>query len=213
MIDGTARHNRIRQWRRRRRLTLEELATRLETSATNLHRWETGKVAITLDRLAQIADRLGCSVVDLIAPERRVPVVGRIGAGAVVLAIDDHPLGRADRFVRCPDGLDAAKTVAVEVEGDSMLPIEEGWLLFYTRDYDGVPSECVGKLCVVQLADGGPRYVKRVKHGRQHGRFNLYSTNAREMEDIALAWAAPVLDARPRGGDDDAGPTTDFADG
>jgi hypothetical protein len=99
--------------------------------------------------------------------------------------------------VRCPTGLDPQQTVAVEVEGDSMLPIEEGWLLFYTRNYDGVPVECLGKLCVVQLADEGARYVKRVKLGRKPGVFNLYSTNAREMEDMPLLWAAPVLDARP----------------
>jgi len=205
-MDETGRRNRIRHWRKRRKLTLEELAARLDTSATNLHRWETGKVAITLDRLAQIARELRCGVVDLIAPEPRVPVVGRVGAGTAVHAIDDYPLGAGDRFVRCPGHLDPAITVAVEVEGDSMLPIEEGWLLFYTRDYDGVPSECLGKLCVVQLADGGPRYVKRVKPGRAAGRFNLYSTNAREMEEVDLAWAAPVLDARPRRADDaDAG--------
>ena len=57
--------------------------------------------------------------------------------------------------------------------------------------------ECLGKLCIVQLADDGARFVKRVKLGRKPGVFNLYSTNAREMEDVPLLWAAPVLDARP----------------
>ena len=78
-----------------------------------------------------------------------------------------------------------------------MLPIEQGWLLFYTRHDDGVPVECLGKLCVVELAVGGARYVRRVKLGRKPGVFNLYGTNAREMEDVSLLWAAPVLDARP----------------
>lgn len=183
-------------------MTLDQLASALGTSAANVHRWETGKVGITLDRLAEIAAKLRCSVVDLVAPEMRVPVVGKVGAGSVVHAVDDYPLGQAGRFVRCPDRLDPQKTVAVEVEGDSMLPIEEGWLLFYTRNYDGVPSECLGKLCVVQLAGGGARYVKRVKFGRRPGTFNLYSTNAREIEDVLLAWAAPVLEARPTSEDD-----------
>lgn len=189
--------NRIRHWRKLRRLTLEKLAGRLGTSAGHLHKWETGKVSITLDRLADVADALGCSLVDLIDGLAKVPVVGRVGAGTVVDSVDDFPLGHGLRMVRCPTGLDPQQTVAVEVVGDSMLPIEEGWLLFYTRNYDGVPVECLGKLCVVQLADDGPRFVKRIKLGRQAGQFNLYSTNAREMEDIPLAWAAPVLDARP----------------
>ncbi len=154
-------------------------------------------MAITVDRLQEVANALGGSLLDLIDGIVKVPVVGKVGAGSVVESIDDYPLGQGLRQVRCPTGLDPQQTVAVEVEGDSMLPIEEGWLLFYTRNYDGVPVECLGKLCVVQLADEGARYVKRVKLGRKPGVFNLYSTNAREMEDVPLLWAAPVLDARP----------------
>ena len=189
--------NRIRVWRKRRKLTLEKLAARLGTSAGHLHKWETNKVAITVERLQEVANALGCGLFDLIDGIIKVPVVGKVGAGAVVESIDDYPLGQGLAQVRCPTGLDPQQTVAVTVEGDSMLPIEEGWLLFYTRNYDGVPVECLGKLCIVQLADQGARYVKRVKLGRKPGVFNLYSTNAREMEDIALLWAAPVLDARP----------------
>ncbi len=189
--------NRIRRWRKRRKLTLEKLAERLGTSAGHLHKWETDKVAITVDRLQEVADVLGCGLLDLIDGIVKVPVVGKVSARAVVEPIGDHPLGHGLRQVRCPTGLDPRLTVAVEVDCDSMLPIEEGWLLFYTRNDDSVPVEFLGKLCVVQLADGGTRYVRRVKLGRKSGVFNLYSTNAREMEDVALLWAAPVLDARP----------------
>lgn len=187
-------NNRIRHWRKQRRLTLEKLAERLGTSAGHLHKWETGKVSITLNRLADVARALEVGIVDLIDGQQKVPVVGRVGAGAQVFATGDSPEGK--RKVRSPPRQESAKTVALEVEGDAMLPIEEGWLLFYSRDYEGVPVECIGKLCVVQLASGA-RYVKRVKQGRRPALFNLYSTNAREMEDQTLAWAAPVVEARP----------------
>lgn len=199
----SAMPNRIRIWRKRRKLTLEKLAERLGTSAGHLHKWETDKVSITLERLGDVADALGCSIIDLVEGLARVPVVGKVCASSVVLPNDDYPLGQGPRMVRCPTGLDPQQTVAVDVEGDAMLPIEEDWLLFYTRNYDGVPVECLGKLCIVQLADDGPRFVKRVKLGRKPGLFNLYSTNAREMEDVALAWAAPVLDARPPDADEE----------
>ena len=48
--------NRIRQWRKRRKLTLEKLFDQLGTSAGHLHKWETGKVAITVDRLQEVAN-------------------------------------------------------------------------------------------------------------------------------------------------------------
>ena len=51
--------NRIRQWRKRRKLTLEKLAEQLGTSAGHLHKWETGKVAITVDRLQDVANANG----------------------------------------------------------------------------------------------------------------------------------------------------------
>lgn len=90
-----------------------------------------------------------------------------------------------------------------------MLPIDEGWLLFYTRNYDGVSTECIGKLCVVQLENNGTRYVKRVKQGRNQFLFNLYSTNAREIENVELAWAAPILHARPASPDELVGVQSD----
>ena len=188
---------RIKEWRKRRGVTLEQLADQLGSSPAQISRLENGRRRINADWLSSLAAALGCRVVDLIDDEAGIPIVGRVGAGATVYSIDDYPLGQGPRMARCPLGLDPSNTVAVEVEGDSMLPIDNGWLLFYSRDYDGVPSECLGQLCVVQVADDGPQYVKRVKPGRGASRFNLYSTNAREMEDMALAWAARVLHAGP----------------
>lgn len=189
--------NKIREWRKTRDLTLETLADELGTSAGHLHKWETGKVSISVEKMIDIAQALDVSVVDLIEGSAKVPVVGQVGAGVGVHSIDDFAPGQSHRLVRCPAGLDPTKTAAVEVVGDSMLPIEEGWLLFYTRDAYGVPTECLGRLCIAEVSETGARYVKRVKLGRKPGTFDLISTNAREMENVRLEWAAPVLEARP----------------
>ncbi len=105
--------NRIRQWRKRRELTLEKLAERLGTSAGHLHKWETGKVAITVDRLQEVADALGCGMLDLIDGIIKVPVVGKVGERTVVETIGNDPLGQGLRQVRCPTGLDPQRTVAI----------------------------------------------------------------------------------------------------
>ena len=193
----SAMANRIRQWRKHRKMTLETLAAHLGTSAGHLHKWETGKVAVTADRLHEIAEVLECAMLDLVDGTKKVPVVGSVGERAAVLLMPADTPGQEPRQVRCPTGLDPKRTVAVAVDGDAMLPIDDGWLLFYTKSGDGVPVECLGKLCVVELADGRARYIRRVKLGRRPGVFNLYGSNAREIEDVTLSWAAPVLDARP----------------
>ena len=76
-------------------MTLEQLVARLGTSAGHLHKLETGKVFVNLKRMGEIADILNISVVDLVDEPPRVPIVGKVGAGAQVESIDDFPLGEA----------------------------------------------------------------------------------------------------------------------
>ena len=128
-------------------------------------------------------------------PRNMVPVVGDVGAGAEVHPIDDHLKGAGLDYIEKP-GLDAA-AVAVRVKGESMYPFEEGWALVYTRDWDGVPDNCLNRLCIVKLAGDGPTLVKKLRKGASHNLFTLESWNAPPREDVALDWAAPVLQIIP----------------
>lgn len=121
-------------------------------------------------------------------PDQEVRVVGYIGAGAEVHAIDDHEKGA---------GLDVVQvdfpvrhgTVGVIVRGDSMLPMfEDGDLVGYLRDAAG-PEQLIGKICVVKVQDG-PTYIKRLKRGSEPGLYTLVSANARDIEDVEVEWAA-----------------------
>lgn len=93
----------------------------------------------------------------------------------------------------------AGDCVAVRIRGDSMHPLRDGWLIFYARHQDGVPDECIGELCVVKVAGDGPTLVKELRRGRQPDRYRLDSWNGAPIEDVALDWAARVIDIRPRG--------------
>ena len=103
-------------------MTLEQLVARLRASAGHLHKWEAGKVSVNLKRMGEIADILKISVVDLVDEPPRVPIVGKVSAGAQVESIDDFPLGKAPKYGYLPTGMDSRYTGAVEVVGDSMLP-------------------------------------------------------------------------------------------
>lgn len=127
--------------------------------------------------------------------KHQVPVKGYVGAGAEVHPIDDHPKGRGLEMVDAPPGV--SDCVAVIVRGESMYPmLQAGWLLFYRKDGETVPEECVGKLCVVEVKDG-PTLVKTLRRGSKKGHWRLESWNAEPREDVALVWASRVLDIRP----------------
>jgi transcriptional regulator with XRE-family HTH domain len=126
------------------------------------------------------------------------PIVGYIGAGAQIFPYDDHAQGEGFGMVPKPPHF-VGDCVAVAIRGNSMRPLKEGWLVFYRRDSDGVPDECLNELCVVKIADG-PTLVKDLRRGRKPGRYRLDSWNADPMEDVVLEWAALVIDIRPRKG-------------
>jgi transcriptional regulator with XRE-family HTH domain len=186
-------NNRLRARRLALGLTLEEVAERAHMSLITVQRKETGERQLRVHELEALAVALECEPEDLLPDSARtVPVVGRVGAGARVYPFDDHVPGDGLYEVKCPPGMDPKKTVAVEVEGDSMWPIDSGWVLFYSRAEEAVASQVIGKMCVVRVAGDGLTLVKRVARGSKPGLFTLRSTNAADIEDVALEWAAPV---------------------
>jgi transcriptional regulator with XRE-family HTH domain len=188
---------RLRELREKRGLSLEAVADAVGMSPGYLSRLERSRRPIDSELLEAFAEFYGTRPKDLIADESEIAVVGRVGAGAVLYPVDDYPLGEGLYKVPCPERLNPKTTIAVEVEGDSMLPIGEGWLLFYGRDYEGVPVESLGHLCVAKMADDGPIYVKRLRPGYKPGRFNLISSSGAVLEDAELEWAAPIVLALP----------------
>ncbi|MBX3488899.1 S24 family peptidase [Parvibaculum sp.] len=125
-----------------------------------------------------------------------IPVVGYVGAGAEVHPVDDHALG--DGFDRIEASALPADAVALIVRGDSMYPIEDGWVIIYRRDRDGVPSACLNRLCVVKVANDGPTLIKKIRRGSEKNTYTLESWNAPPRENQVLDWAAPVEDLKPR---------------
>lgn len=126
--------NRIRQLRKARGLTLEQLAalvpnpdTGAQTDISTISKLELSKRALTTDWMQRLATALGVEPAALlggglggglggelgVAPVRRVPLIGTIAAGNWREAIED-PLS----LVPCESG--GANTFALLVDGDSM---------------------------------------------------------------------------------------------
>lgn len=73
MAKGDKPHHFIRQWRKRRGLTLEQLAERLHTTHATLSRIETGKMPYSQTLLERLAEELGTTPANLIARDPEGP--------------------------------------------------------------------------------------------------------------------------------------------
>ena len=195
---------RIRSLRGVMNLTQQRFGALLQVSQPTVARWEAGRDApadVHIERMAQLA---GVSVGEFrygpieLPDAKMVPVVGHVGAGDEIYPFDDHALGAGLEEVDCPATLLNREIVAVRVRGDSMLPLQDGWLLYFERNQPGVPERCLNELCVVKIAEDGPTLVKNLRRGYRKGRFNLESWNASTREDVLLDWAARVLMIEPR---------------
>ena len=206
---------RIRTLRKSLGLSQARFAARAGVDQSNVSRWENGALPddAHIVRLAELAGQhpaafryggppgvgpgAGPGVGPGMQPPATVAVVGYVGAGQEIFALDDHALGTGLEEVEAPEGVGKDPIVAVRVRGESMHPLRDGWLLFYRRDQHGVPEACLNRLCIVKLAGDGPILVKELRRGYRTGSFVLSSWNAPPIEDVRLDWAAPVLSIRP----------------
>lgn len=121
-------------------------------------------------------------------------VLGYVGAGSEVYPIDDHAHGAGIDTV---DLTLPEPAVALIIRGDSQYPLQDGWVVVYAKDHDGVPESCVGRLCVAKVHEG-PTLLKTIRRGRAAKTYDLESWNAPRREGVRLDWAAPVIEIRPR---------------
>ncbi len=197
---------RIRALRKSLDLSQASFASRVGVDQSNVSRWENGALPddAHIVRLAELASQHPAAFrygrfpeTDPGPPPAKVTVVGYVGAGQEIFALDDHALGAGLEEVEAPEGVGLDPMVAVRVRGQSMHPLRDGWLLFYRRDQHGVPEACLNRLCIVKVANDGPVLVKELHRGYRAGHYVLSSWNAPPLEDVRLDWAAPVLSIRP----------------
>jgi transcriptional regulator with XRE-family HTH domain len=129
---------------------------------------------------------------DLGPRKARNQLVGKVGAGAEIIRPDEG-VHLGDSFL--PDDLPPGNVA--EISGDSQYPLQDGWLIVYGPEYQGISEACIGKLCVVGVKEG-PILLKTLKRGSRKGVWRLESWNAPPREDVELQWAARVISIRLR---------------
>ena len=165
---------------------------------------ENGGRGIPLSRARAYARAFHVSPAWLLTGEgdvRRItaPLVGHVGAGAQIFAVDDHAQGAGLDEVEAPPNCDE-DVVAVQVRGDSMYPVYwDGDLLFFRRNGAPITENCLNRECVIRLRDGRT-LLKILRKNTGDGLYRLESYNAPLIEGVSVDWAAPVswVDKRHR---------------
>lgn len=174
---------------------LTELHRRSGVSIESIRKYHSGAVANPRgDVMEKLADALGVDTLWLqhgvTSPRSRVTLVGYVGAGAVIYAMDDHERGAGLEYVEAPPDNEPG-TVAVRVRGDSMYPAYRDGDLLYYNEHASAIEDCLGRECIVRLTDGST-VVKFVEQGSDSERLTLISYNAPPMPNVQIEWAARV---------------------
>jgi repressor LexA len=127
-----------------------------------------------------------------------VPIMGRVGAGAVIEPEQEQvpPEGLGD--VELPFAF-SGETIAFEVAGDSMLPkYENGDIIVVYKEQRHPLSSFYGEEAAVRLKTG-ERYLKTIERGKSPTVVNLTSFNAKPISGVKLEWIGEICVTLPRG--------------
>jgi transcriptional regulator with XRE-family HTH domain len=187
--------NRIREIRKEKGLTIEELSERSGLSVSYTGRLENGERNLSVKNMNLLAHALEVEPQDLLAVHRAkssnvIAVMGRIGAGAEIMPEEEQVP---------PDGLYEIETpfplpedaLAFEVQGESMWPrYDDGDIIICWRQ-GVVVEEVLGWEAAVRTSTG-QRFLKRVLRGAERGTYDLESHNAPPIRGVKLEWVAAI---------------------
>ena len=176
-------NNRLKELRKARGITLEQLAERLGTSKQTIHRYENGVIAnIPNDKIRMLAEALcvtpselmgweeGLYAYDNILPikKKHLPAIGTIACGEPIYAEEEY-----GGFISINGDIDAS--FCLRAKGDSMIGarIFDGDMVFI-RKQDSVDN---GEIAAVIINDEAT--LKRVYYYPDEGKIVLSPENPR----------------------------------
>jgi len=126
-----------------------------------------------------------------------VPIMGRIGAGAVIEPEYEQVPPEGLGEIELPFPI-SGEAIAFEVSGDSMLPkYENGDAIVVYREQRHPLASFYGEEAAVRLKTG-ERYLKTIERGKSPSMVNLTSFNAKPITGVKLEWIGEICVTLPR---------------
>lgn len=184
--------DRIRQLRRNRQMTLQQLGDAAGLSIQQLHRLERGHRRMTLDVIEAVSKVLGVDVASLMRSNRvMVPVLGVLDADTFVNPLPPD----SEVFVPAPFlGVDPGRLGAYRWLPDQRIALMEGHRVYFCRDIDGIDSKAWGQRSIIRLEDGSQRMGWLIRQGDQ---VHVGQLQRMYELDVKVAWASKVLGVLP----------------
>ncbi|MDP3405068.1 MAG: helix-turn-helix domain-containing protein [Brevundimonas sp.] len=194
-VDEHTPGGRLKALRKGAKMGQEDLAQVLGVERPQISKYENGVNSMPDYVIERASQHFGVTAAFIRYGDtdaRMARVVGRVGAGGHVEAIEQPPF----RHLEVPASWDDA--IALEVDGTSCWPTyDDGDDIVVRGERRLIADEIIGRMCVVETSDG-LGLVKRVRRGTEPGLFTLESPNAPPIEDVALSSARPVRLHVPR---------------
>lgn len=204
--------DRLKKARKELDLRQREIAAAAGVTVQAVSGWERGEDMPEPDKLPLIARRLGTSVDWLLEgrasafssedvsadmdgpPGRTLRVKGYVGAGGEA---HYYAVNQGDLDALPAHASDPPQAVAVEIMGTSLGQFFDRWYAVYNDVRSPVTDDLIGRLCVVGLEDDRILIKKIQRNGKN---FDLISNSEAEkpIKNIKIAWAAKVIDVRPK---------------
>jgi transcriptional regulator with XRE-family HTH domain len=190
---------RIAVARQKRGMSQVALGKAVGQAQTTISSWERERTEPSREDVERVAIALQMKpseleMTDAARAERTVPLVGYVRAGSAEVLYSEGQQGLGE-VAAAEDA--SPDTVAAQIQGDSLGPFFDQWLVFWDDVRRPVSENLHHQLCVVGLANGKV-LVKRLRPA-SNGLFHLDSnSNEPTMTDQVVEWAALVTNMRPR---------------
>ena len=89
IVASIRMHTNLRAWRKYRRLSQERVGNILKVTHTTVGRWESGRVPLTTEDLANLARIYGATIGQLLAPPEMAAMVSKLERAQQVLQAFD----------------------------------------------------------------------------------------------------------------------------